>query len=64
MSQNYVKLIVTNNVIELMEYEKLNVKNKIPDTAYIIEKDKDFIRTKTMHEKCNIEGTMLEGLLR
>ena len=47
-----------------MEYEKLNVKTKFPTLLTLLKKDKDFIRTKTMHEKCNIEGTMLEGLLR
>ena len=59
MPQNYVKLIVTNNVIELMEYEKLNVKNKIPDTAYIIEKgqglhkDENYAR-KMQHRRDNV----------
>lgn len=38
MPQNYVKLIVTNNVIELMEYEKLNVKTKFPTLLTLLKR--------------------------
>ena len=38
MPNNYVKIVITNNIIELMEYEKLNVKGKPNTKALEIEK--------------------------
>lgn len=38
MPKNYVKIVITNNIIELMEYEKLNVKGKPSKKALEIEK--------------------------
>lgn len=38
MAQNYVKIIVTNNIIEYFEYEKLNVTGAPPPSAYEVVK--------------------------
>lgn len=38
MPKNYVKIVITNNIIELMEYEKLNVKGRPTKQALETEK--------------------------
>lgn len=38
MSKSYVKMMIMNNIIEFIEYEKLNVNGKPPDIAYRVEK--------------------------
>lgn len=38
MANNYVKIVITNNIIEFVEYEKLNVNGRPTDKAYEVEK--------------------------
>lgn len=38
MPRNYVKIVITNNIIEIMEYEKLNINGKPSSKALEVEK--------------------------
>lgn len=63
MPGNYVKIVITNNVIEVVEYEKLNVKGKPDNKVYKIEKGQGIYLEENYQKQQKIRRDTIRRLI-